>query len=164
MFQLVLTKRSFHSWEPGGPEVGRVLSQPQDGENSYELTRQLEDWATQAGGEVRTERETESGIHGPASGGRIQYFPQDWEKVIEIATYSFVSMAAFVSFANNAISIIKNLRDLSHNPSRSVSIRLGGKVIEVKDGDDLEEFVRKHMTAVGSSSSTAKKAGRKKKR
>ncbi len=164
MYQLVLTKGSYSSFEPGGPDVGRRLAEPRDGANARELERQLEELATQAGGKLERDSKSERGSDGPGSPGRVDYFPQDWEKVIEVATYSFVSLAAFVSFTNNAISIIKNLRDLSANPSRSVHLRVGDKQVEVKDGDDLEELARRHLASDRAPPpTTARKAQRKKK-
>lgn len=139
------------------PEHSKIISEPiKDTASNDAVLATLKSEAEKNGLAVRTEREvkeTESskrhrdsvvrratlspGRHtGPTYFGGM---PATVHEVVEIALYSAGSIAAFAAFVDHALSAIKHWRELRRG--RTVRAVVAGKMIEVKDGDDLKKLV-----------------------
>jgi hypothetical protein len=87
-------------------------------------------------------------IYSPGRHTGPTYFggmPATARDVIEIALYTAGSIAAFAAFVDHALSAAKHWREL--RIGRTVKAVVAGKVIEVKDGDDLQQLVREALHA-----------------
>ena len=126
-----------------------VYPEPADYERDRALRDQIADAATIHGLEANRERKTEREAH-RQSIGKSHHFggmPPDVTQIVEIATYAAGSIAAFTVFVRNVLGSLKDWRDL--RDGRKIAVTVGGRKIELKDGDDLLKVIEDQAKAEG---------------
>jgi hypothetical protein len=73
--------------------------------------------------------------------------------VYEMLTIGLIGAAATAVVARNILGIAKDWIDLTKNTKRSVTVTIGDKVVEIKQGDDILAIVQQHFPDEGGSNS-----------
>ena len=126
-----------------------VYPEPADYERDCAVRDEIANAAMIHGLEANRERKTEREPH-RQSVGKSHHFggmPPEVTQIVEIATYAAGSIAAFTVFVRNVLGSLKDWRDL--RDGRKIAVTVGGRKIELKDGDDLLKVIEDHAKAEG---------------
>lgn len=108
------------------------------------LISQISAIAEQHGGDVAHKRREIPSASGTFPVGEI----------IELTTYTFVSVAALAAFLRTVVGLCKDWIELTENKvRRGISVKVGEREVLVKPGDDILKIVQQHLSDEGNSNS-----------
>jgi hypothetical protein len=71
--------------------------------------------------------------------------------MLTIGLATAAGAAVTAAFARNVIGLAKDWIELTKNTERSVTVKIGNKVVKIKQGDDILAIVRQHFPDDGTS-------------